>query len=124
MWPFKKKMKDSEILQIVRDRFYTNNNAYPYICSEIINVTDNSKQGYKLREWIRSMLGESMTLEGWLSKQRRNTITIEDIWNKEKRLETRLAWLDWIIEYCQNEEANQVSLYDKMCKHIKEFYES
>jgi hypothetical protein len=101
-------MKDSEILKVARDLIASDKEIH--VCRAIDKIDDKDMSLYpqceSLRVWIRSMMGECIVLEEWIN-QYHPSLYDEDIdWDlyTAKRKSTRLAWLDWMITYCENEE--------------------
>ena len=93
-------MKKSDILRKARTLIETKQSDY--VCYAIgAASTGNSKtcaQGDKLTEWVMELLGEYPTLGGWLYWRRVEGIGQASCTNGKIRV-TRLAWLDWMIQY-------------------------
>lgn len=98
-------MKDSELLRIVH-RAMQRNEGSRYICNAIKDIAGRTQQTWELRAWIRHMLNGFNTYDTWLAIEqpeayRRMMNARGDAFQKG-----RLAWLDWMIDYCEKEEAN------------------
>ena len=94
-------MKDSEILRDVRFRIWSG--TY-YICWALNDTKLGShKQRSSLKEWVVWMLQGEQSLNSWLQKHKSIPIDV----SASRIKATRLAWLDWMIAYCEKEEAEQ-----------------
>ena len=94
-------MKDSEILKQARKLIKQGNEKY--ICSAIGSVGSSAVQEASLITWVGSMLGNNLTLGGWLKHNQRIPCFYGD-YEKHHR-ELRLRWLDWMIKECEKAEA-------------------
>lgn len=98
-------MKDSEILRRAKLRIEQKSNTY--ICYAINDAIGGTvKQANSLTDWVQKMLGPHLFYEGWLAKNHRDLYLNhrhDFAWMRE----ARLAWLDWMIAYCEKEEAGQ-----------------
>jgi hypothetical protein len=86
-------MKDSEILLSAKKRLKTTNDRF--ICIAISRVKAVKRQKQALINWIEDMLDGKCTYDKWLHSMgydSSNTFMVE---------KSRLAWLDWMIEYCE-----------------------
>ena len=99
-------MKDSEILKQARRRVAAC--ECEFICHALIaeETRETRDQCRALREWISSMLEDCCALEYWLKcSLPEPKLTFSDINADPAKLRnTRLAWLDWMIAYCEAEE--------------------
>lgn len=98
-------MKDSEILKAARQIIKEGKKRF--ICMAIASVVSDakSKQAIALYAWIQHMLGDYSYYDTWLK------FNHPDVYNDDRAYlsyfrEARLAWLDWMIAYCEEEEAN------------------
>lgn len=109
-------MKDFEILKKVRYNI-ENSIGSAHICFQLDQIEANDKemrtQIRSLKRWISSMLGgDTFTYGEWLAsrspyvKQLLPQTVNGDV--KEEYYiicrQGRLAWLDWMIAYCEREE--------------------
>jgi hypothetical protein len=100
-------MKDSEVLRKARELIDSEKESY--ICYAISHVTkgaywaytSDTKQAKSLHAWIYKMLGGSQTYATWACKTTGRWPSPRDA------RKSRLAWLDWMIAYCEKEEAAQ-----------------
>lgn len=100
-------MKDSEILKAAKGLIESGKHVF--ICFALDQVADDyadashrSVQG--LLRWVGALLGTSESLDDWLH-DRYNTWRGDDDVDYFKRTRiTRLAWLDWMIAQCEEQE--------------------
>ena len=98
-------MKDSEVLRTVRHLIA--NGTCHYICHAIDHVGRRSSQAKSLIKWVESMLGGGSALGlapsygDWLREH-------GYVCTWAACAQGRLAWLDWMIDYCEKEEAKDV----------------
>lgn len=99
-------MKDSEILKAARVRIASG--ECEFICHALITeeTRETRDQCLALQEWIQSMIGGHSSLEYWLKfSLSKPKLTFPDIIaDPVKVCNTRLAWVDWMIAYCEAEE--------------------
>lgn len=95
-------MKDSELLKQARDRISSGNSTF--ICNAIRYVSNYGEQGRSLVSWVRKMLDGPNTYETWMNQNHPYVRHTKVDWKA-----ARLAWLDWMIAYCEKEEASQVA---------------
>lgn len=80
-----------------------------FICHAIQATRVPQKQKDSLCDWVRNMLQGHVTYESWIHQHHR------EVYWKMEGLDThnaRLQWLDWMIAYCEKEEAKG----DKKCE--------
>jgi hypothetical protein len=92
-------MKDSEVLRKVQKLI--KNRKESYICYAITTVCGYTPQGGSLKRWVMKMLKGSATYDQWLHKRNGYFPMVG------QGRQGRLAWLDWMIEYCEAEEAKK-----------------
>jgi hypothetical protein len=101
-------MKASQILKLVRDRLANNNSEY--ICPLLTNVSCEHPECddvvRNLKAWVYSMLEPYATIEGWLQEITEGKSL--DIYAGSRLRDVRLRWLDWMIQYCELEEAGWI----------------
>lgn len=96
-------VEDSVLLRAARSRI--ERGVDQYLCFAIGNCrigTVNQKLALKM--WVRMMLKGSSYYEGWLQLNHYN-IWKKRQWDTKWKKQARLAWLDWMIAYCEKEEA-------------------
>ena len=80
-----------------------------YICNAIVNIRcGNENQKQKLIDWIKSQLNGQLRLENWLLQEGyvNDTDCFYNEIEKQKLLNTRLNWIDNLIEICKKDEEN------------------
>lgn len=94
-------MKSSEILREARPRI--ENGDDQYICRAVEKVADNAKEADDLQEHILGMLGQNISLEGWLSRvhgvrkpNQPDSFGAVRRYRDRMRI-TRLAWIDHLV---------------------------
>lgn len=95
-------MKDSELLGVAKKRIQDGKNRC--ICYALVDAEPNQREHLQLDallEWIDKMLGEFAYYEDWYFRKFKTRISEIDA------KKARLAWLDWMIAYCEKEEAEQ-----------------
>lgn len=113
-------MKDSTLLK--RARKSLEEHKTEFVCIAIKNVQDSfwgkvvsyfdgddlNAQKDSLLAWVEKMLDGAYVLTEWYGGK--YDICVFDDPNEldAKMHETRLAWLDWMIEYCEQEEADAI----------------
>lgn len=98
-----KPVKDSEILRAARRRIELYQRDY--ICYAINDVCMGTvKQKTALMRWVQDMLQGSYTYSSWLRVYHPDIHT-QMFHTKGSFRKGRLAWLDWMIEQCEKEEA-------------------
>jgi len=96
-------MKNSIYLKKVKKLYLSHYSEFLCIC--IAGANENIAQTRNIEQWVYKMLGGRATYEIWLTN---NGIDWDDIHkNQDKVRQGRLAWLDWMIAYCEKEEAEQ-----------------
>ena len=97
-------MKDSKILKGARTQIA--NGDYLHIC---FALEGDDSQRVSLRRWISSML-KCLTYETWICMHYQeffNSVRYPSPRENTTELfrQGRLAWLDWMIAYCEEEES-------------------
>jgi hypothetical protein len=96
-------MRISEVLKLARPRIEDRRNRF--LCAAIVELRQNSKIGMvdmiKTKEFIDAQLGggdRTSCLSNWLFEH--HAILVFD-YSDEKLKNTRLAWIDHMIEYLE-----------------------
>lgn len=92
------KMKDSTILK--KAKKYIKNGRSFYVCHAVCLAQSGGRVSAgkcPLTQWIQSMLGTHYTYHGWLLERGHDT-------SFQSVKAGQLAWLDWMIAYCEKEE--------------------
>lgn len=94
-----------KMLEQVKTRFH--NNQAEFLCLALDIVARGYPPGSEqrqvcedLQDWIRTLLdnGRYFTLENWLVAKGHVIHELDAMAQEEKRVNTRLAWIDWMIE--------------------------
>lgn len=98
-------MKDSEVLKGARLRIACG--EADFVCYAI--DTDEPMQKARLEDWVCSMLTNNhISYSGWLMKNHFK-FYLKNVYPNGNHVDVcragRLAWLDWMIAYCEKEEA-------------------
>lgn len=108
-------MKKSEMLQRARGMLErkTKTTILPALMGCVTLCPAAQPQFAELKRWIESMLDGHFTYEGWLMEHHPDflpSIGITTVIGGDLDcLPGRLAWMDWMIEYWQAEEAKETS---------------
>jgi len=97
-------MKDSEILYKAKQNLKRKSHGLEFVCNEIefaFGYYKHEAQKNSLKAWIEKMLGDSYTYYGWLSTNGHPD-------DMESIRSGQLAWLDWMIAYCIEEESRGI----------------
>lgn len=100
--------KISDILKEAKAKLISRPAGYRiYIC-HIINDVSNEKQSRYIRNWIHNLLDGSDSLETWLVVHYGITFInySDDIWN-QKMKQTRIRWIEWMIDHWEAVEAKE-----------------
>ena len=114
-------MKDSKLLILVKSKLREDrsNNPALGICTLISRHSTEHSQYASLVRWINSMLGSNdLFLDDWLLDKGHITAeeyekmndwrtTEEKVELLQKLRNTRLEWLDWMIDECREAEASK-----------------
>jgi hypothetical protein len=93
-------MKDSELLRRVHSKVRTYNHIF--ICRAIDSIRAPMEQKQSLIQWVMQMLAGYYTYNDWLRYQHPKRYAKMRLGDFKY---ARLAWLDWMIAYCEKEEA-------------------
>lgn len=93
-------MKDSDVLREVRRDIES---GTKFICWAIRASSGTKKQRDALIAWVETMLGHHTHYGSWLMEKLPEFTFTDDYEQITKK--GRLAWLDWMIAYCEKEEA-------------------
>lgn len=84
---------------------------YSYICNAIGDVCRfDNEHAYDLRKWIRALLGlqgdrdGTRTLDTWVYNEIGHDAYCAEKNIYDKLKETRLRWIDWMIDYWKDKE--------------------
>lgn len=93
---------DSEILRRARGKIARQSQSH--ICIAISSVRAPERQKRSLRDWVSHMLKGHGTYESWLHRRHQNIY-----WkmSRSDHRQARLQWLDWMIAYCEKQEAKK-----------------
>lgn len=73
---------------------YRNSNS----CESNVNIAV-----IELRNYIQKVLGDNVWLNGWVRQN--SKLSVFPAFGSEKMLQTRLNWIDWMIECLEDDEA-------------------
>lgn len=111
-------LKDSEVLRKAKNKIVRGTS---YICWAIDNVNDASyEQRFALKRWISKMLDGYSSYESWLCGKEYSSYA--NMLSKDIR-NGRIQWLNWMIAYCEKEEAEKASkpiILNKKSRPIQE----
>lgn len=88
-------MKSSEILK--KARLLVESGEQAFICNAVYNIcvyTESSHKGLEIEKYIHEQLEGEFTLESWLQNRHR----IDTYSSDGKLKQTRLQWIDWMIQ--------------------------
>lgn len=104
-----KSVKDSAVLCAARNRIKKGKTYY--ICYAIEDAyLGTCKQKASLTKWVMHMLDKEVFYEVWLAKHHSN-LYIKHRWDTAWKRNARLAWLDWMINYCEERENNSKEIH-------------
>lgn len=105
--PYSVILRDAKT-RLARTHYFDFEYNNEYVCH---SIKANSKQKKFLHEWINELLDGACSFKYWLqlhhkldyySINKQQTMSYDEYIDKVQ--ETRHAWLDWMIQYWENEE--------------------
>lgn len=103
-------MKDSELLREVQELIRSGDREY--ICYAIDSIEAPYDQKRSLGNWVRKMIDPYFSFDTWYCVQHkeiyRKAIEVNENKYTGALKKARIQWLDWMIAYCEKEEANEI----------------